>query len=26
TGFWQVLEGLIPPEDRVLMNELNQRG
>ncbi|WP_293880620.1 MarR family transcriptional regulator [Sphingomonas sp.] len=26
TGFWQVLEGLIPPEDRDLIGDLNRRG
>jgi DNA-binding MarR family transcriptional regulator len=26
TGFWQVLEGLIPPEDRALMADVNRRG
>lgn len=26
TGFWQVLEGLIPPEDRALMSEISRRG
>ena len=24
TGFWQVLEGLIPPEDRALVMELSR--
>ncbi len=26
TGFWQVLEGLIPPEDRALVLELSREG
>ncbi len=26
TGFWQVLEGLIPPEDRALVMELSRSG
>jgi DNA-binding MarR family transcriptional regulator len=26
TGFWHVLEGLIPPEDRALVIDLSRRG
>jgi DNA-binding MarR family transcriptional regulator len=26
TGFWQVLEGLVPPEDRALVLELSREG